>query len=109
METQSKFWSALNSAWMFFDGRKTIIGGILLGLSAYLQGLTEIIQASVDWWQLTINILAYTGGWITTGGAVHKITKTRFNDAHFTVARRNAEEKSLEGLTKEISNEPRTP
>lgn len=77
METQSRFWNALYAAWMFLDGRKTIIGGTLVGLSAYLQGLTSIIHATDDHWQLAINLLAYTGTWITTGGAVHKITKAR--------------------------------
>lgn len=73
----SWFWGALANAWAFFDGRKTAIGGAMLGLSVFLQGATEIVQATNDRWQLTINLLAYTGGWITTGGAVHKIAKNQ--------------------------------
>ena len=73
-------WNWIIQVWQFFDGKKTAIGTTMLILAGYLQGLIEIVhQLRGDLLQLFVAILAYTGTFLTGGGAAHKYVKSYKN------------------------------
>lgn len=73
LDAQKGFWWAACSLWRFFDGKKTAIGAALIALGTYLEGLHIAIDgANGDPWKLWVSILTITGGFIASGGLIHK-------------------------------------
>ena len=58
----------MKKIWEFFDGKKTIIGGFVVWLSAMPHLSDWVGQSAID-------VLYYVGTGLLFGGAAHKVSK----------------------------------
>jgi len=66
----------MNEAWEWLNGKKTVIGSVLLLASAFstqvVIGIWEVDQA---WLPRMVETFDWVGGLITTGGLTHKMVR----------------------------------
>jgi len=68
----------LSNLWLFFNGKKTIIGSFLITLSVIMQELIiNIFEYDAPWEHKVIKALNYIGGLLTTAGLIHKYEKAQ--------------------------------
>lgn len=67
----------LKKIWSWFDGRKTTIGAILLGLSTVITQLViGVNHYDPAWLDTVILNLNYVGEAFVGGGLIHKLAKS---------------------------------
>ncbi len=66
----------LKNLWLYFDGKKTNIGAVLLFLSTLItQWLIGVNHFDPSWLDTVVLNLNYIGGVLTVGGLTHQAVK----------------------------------
>ena len=67
----------MSELWEWFNGKKMLIGGVLLWLAVVLPGFFTAIGIDPVWLSQLVAVLTWLGGVLLPGGAIHKLKKAK--------------------------------